>query len=301
MMQQNFSERDSGERAEIDQETAKRVVEGWTGPAAGWGNFLAPDVIYTSPIHGRLVGRDAVLAAMGRADESLGGLRREVNDVIVDGPFIAIRYLAVGTHDREYRGIPPTGREIDTRGIVIFRMHDGQAVEGWNILDQHGRLSRMRADADAALHTPGPAPIPEIDATCPTPSRSEIEKLVREFFTRVWTSHPAPSGVLAENVVFHPTLGTSVTGIAGVIAVNAGWWTAFPDMRQRRGEILVSGDLAATWYSGTFTDTTGFAGHAPTGRPVAYDGHIMFRVNCGRIVEIWSSTDVARIMAHLTD
>ncbi|MGI9253096.1 MAG: ester cyclase, partial [Thermomicrobiales bacterium] len=262
MMQQNLNERGSGERAEIDQETAKRVVEGWTGPAAGWKDFLAADVIYTSPIHGRLVGRDMVLAAMGRVDESLGGLRREVRDVIVDGPFIALRYLAVGTHDREYRGIPPTGREIDTHGIVIFRMHDGQAVEGWNILDQHGRLSRMRADADVdvATRTPGAATTPEIDAECPPPARSEMDKLVRDFFTRVWTSHPAPGGVLAENVVFHPTLGTSVTGVADVIDVNAGWWTAFPDMRQRRGEILVSGDLAATWYAATGTDTGGFAG-----------------------------------------
>ena len=258
--------------------------------------MFAPDSIYTSVIYGRLVGRDAILAALSRMDQSLGGLTREVQDVVIDGPFVAIRYLVRAVHDREYQGIPPTGRDIETRGIVIFRLHDGLVAECWNSMDLHGRLAQMRA-----AHAPRPArvPVAEIDAACNPPTRSEMETMVREFFTKVWSAHPSPGALLAENVVFHPSLGTAVTGIADVEAINAAWWTAFPDMRQRRGEILISGDLAATWYSATGTDLGGFHGNTPTGRPVAFEGHIMLRVNCGRIVEIWSATDVARIMKQL--
>jgi steroid delta-isomerase-like uncharacterized protein len=296
-MLQDSAKPDSAARAEADQEIARRVVEAFTGPAAGLATILAPDVIYTSPLFGRQSGRDAVIATVSRVDDSLGGLKREARDVIVDGPFVAIRYQVRGTHDREYAGIPPTGREIETRGIVIFRLHDGQVVEGWNTIDQRGRLAQMRVGHEP--YPPDPAPVAGIDAACPAPSRFEMETLVREFFMRVWTATPLPHGLLADDVVFHQSLGRAVAGIEALEAINATWWTAFPDMRQRRGEILVSGDLAATWYTASGTDLGGFDGMAPTGRPVAFESHLMLRVNCGRIVEIWSAMDVDLIREQL--
>jgi hypothetical protein len=30
---------------------------------------------------------------------------------------------------------PPTGKNVDFRGITIVKMKDGQLIEGWNVFD----------------------------------------------------------------------------------------------------------------------------------------------------------------------
>jgi len=296
-MHEDSAGRGDGALEQIDEETQRRVVEAWMGPAAGWEALVAPDIVYTSPLHGRLAGRDAVIAAVGRIDESLGGYRREVKAVVADGPFLALRYEVRGVHDREYGGIPPTGREIETRGIAIFRMRDGLAVEGWNMLDQHRRHLQMQGEGAPA--TPGEAPSPGNDAACPPPTRSEMTDLVREFFARVWAPDASPGGVVADHVVYHSPAGTALVGVEELARLNAEWRATFPDQRLIPGEILVSGDHAATWYTATATDLGGFAGRPPTGEAVVFDGHLMFRADCGRIVEIWSTLDTAGIIRQL--
>jgi predicted ester cyclase len=59
------------------------------------------------------------------------GLRVTTDDVLVSGDRAAVRWTAVGTHERDLLGIPATHREVRMTGIDILRIADGLIVERW--------------------------------------------------------------------------------------------------------------------------------------------------------------------------
>jgi predicted ester cyclase len=48
-----------------------------------------------------------------------------------------------GTHEGEFRGIAPTGKQITVTGIGIFRFSDGKVVESWDNFDQLGMMQQL--------------------------------------------------------------------------------------------------------------------------------------------------------------
>ena len=63
-------------------------------------------------------------------------IRRTIEDIIAEGDKVWIRFTDVGTHTGEYRGIPPTGKEITLTGVLIWRIVDGKVVEKAGVYDQ---------------------------------------------------------------------------------------------------------------------------------------------------------------------
>ena len=52
-------------------------------------------------------------------------------------------WTATGTHQGDFMGIPPTGRQITITGIDIHRLADGKVVETWEIYDGLGLLIQL--------------------------------------------------------------------------------------------------------------------------------------------------------------
>lgn len=68
----------------------------------------------------------------------LGGfpdLHLEVQDTVADEHMNAQRILFTGTHTGNFRGLPPSGREVRFAGLEISRMVDGKAAEHWFQMD----------------------------------------------------------------------------------------------------------------------------------------------------------------------
>ena len=72
----------------------------------------------------------------------------EVEDQIAEGSKVATRFLARATHAIEYLGVPPTGRQLTTRGIVIHEVNDGKIVNFWIVQDDLGTLRQLTAAED---------------------------------------------------------------------------------------------------------------------------------------------------------
>lgn len=66
-----------------------------------------------------------------------------VDQVVVEGNRVAVRFIGTGTHQGDLFGIPPTGKVIKTTGINIFRLEDGKIVEHWNNADDLGVLQQL--------------------------------------------------------------------------------------------------------------------------------------------------------------
>lgn len=55
----------------------------------------------------------------------------EIDDMIVSsaGDEVAVRWTMTGTHEGEYKGVAPTGQEVELEGLEFNTFADGQLVE----------------------------------------------------------------------------------------------------------------------------------------------------------------------------
>ncbi|MEV0404355.1 ester cyclase [Actinoallomurus sp. NPDC050550] len=78
-------------------------------------------------------------AAVRRVDEFLragfSDLHYQVEDVISEGDKAAVRWTMTGTHDGDFFGTPPTGRNIEITGNVIFGFDGDRINEIWAVVD----------------------------------------------------------------------------------------------------------------------------------------------------------------------
>ena len=71
------------------------------------------------------------------------GLHATIEDQIAEGDKVVTRWRMRGTHLGEFRGVAPTGKEMEINGIGIFRFSpEGKVVESWDSYDQLGIMRR---------------------------------------------------------------------------------------------------------------------------------------------------------------
>jgi len=70
-------------------------------------------------------------------------LHLTTEDMIAEGNKVVARITARGTHQGEFMGIPPTGKQVTMTGIQIVRTADGRITENWINLDALGLLQQL--------------------------------------------------------------------------------------------------------------------------------------------------------------
>ena len=61
-------------------------------------------------------------------------LRLTIEDMVAESDRVVTHPFGRGTHTGEFRGVPPSSKEVGIRVIVISRLRDGQIVEEWGTL-----------------------------------------------------------------------------------------------------------------------------------------------------------------------
>ena len=82
-------------------------------------------------------GRDAIKGLWIDFLNGLPDLSVTVDDLIIKGDKIVLRWAIRGTHTAEFLGFPASDNEITLPITEIFRVADGQLAEAW---DQWGHL-----------------------------------------------------------------------------------------------------------------------------------------------------------------
>ena len=94
---------------------------------------------------GDVHGAEEFLAARANLLRAIPDLRVTVEDTVVEGDRVALRWRVVGTHSGEGLGIPPSGRAADFRGITVMKMANGRMVEGWDGWNMGALLQALSA------------------------------------------------------------------------------------------------------------------------------------------------------------
>jgi predicted ester cyclase len=68
-----------------------------------------------------------------------------IEDIIAEGDKVVARWRSHATHQGEYMGTPPTGKEVEFTGISVYRIEEGKIAESWTVEDQFGLMRQIGA------------------------------------------------------------------------------------------------------------------------------------------------------------
>jgi predicted ester cyclase len=66
-----------------------------------------------------------------------------VEDQIAEGDKVLVRWTLRGKHTGEYLGVSPTGKEVVSTGMNLFRLVNGKIAEVWVESDDLGELQQL--------------------------------------------------------------------------------------------------------------------------------------------------------------
>lgn len=130
---------------------AVKVVETYFEEAWNNGNLDVVDELF----HAEYVGHGFEDGSLGRDElkQFIAGYRAAfpdasftIEDTLVDGNKVMVRWTATGTHEGEMRGIAPTGQNVTVTGMFLARLADGMIVESWSNYDLAGLLEQIGTD-----------------------------------------------------------------------------------------------------------------------------------------------------------
>jgi serine phosphatase RsbU (regulator of sigma subunit) len=95
-------------------------------------------------------GPEDVKRFVGEFRVAFPDLRINVEEQIAEGDKVVVRATIRGTHQREFRGMAPTGKEIEEKGFSAFRFsEEGKVVESWD--SYYSELSLLRQSVEEEL------------------------------------------------------------------------------------------------------------------------------------------------------
>lgn len=131
-------------------------------------------------------------------------------------------------------------------------------------------------------------------AGCPATSEAENVEIARKWHEEVINRrHPQVlREILGATVVHHAAGGYPETmDAAGVAAMMDDFLAAFPDLVYGFDDFITEDDMVVERYTATGTQAGPLGAFAATGRQATWTGVNIFRLDCGRIVEVWSEVD----------
>ena len=102
-------------------------------------------------------GRDDVYSLMAGFMEAFPDLRFEVQNVVAEGEYVSAHMRARATHNREFAGVPATGREVTATVMGLVRIIDESIVEHWNVMDEIHLMHQLGLLPDQFLLALAPA------------------------------------------------------------------------------------------------------------------------------------------------
>lgn len=123
------------------------VREVWSrGDLALVDELVTGDVVFRFPtVSGPVRGSVALERSVAACRRASPDLTRDIEETVVDGETVVIRYTATGSHQGPILGVEPTGRRFEVGGVLVGHVADGKLVEGTDFWDTLGLLRQLDA------------------------------------------------------------------------------------------------------------------------------------------------------------
>jgi steroid delta-isomerase-like uncharacterized protein len=134
-------------------------------------------------------------------------------------------------------------------------------------------------------------------------SLEEGKALVERFYDQVWNvgNVDVAAEVFAEDYVRHDLRPTeALPGPSGQAKIAADFRAAFPDLHMELDIVLAEGDLVAARWTTEGTNTGPWAGRPATGKRARFSGVNIFRIEGGKVAELWNHRDDLGLMQQMS-
>lgn len=123
----------------------EKTVEDWY--ALFNGDFskrdvAAESVTFTDPL-AEAQGRDEVEGFIREMHTAFPDMELTVEDMVADGDIAMVEWSVTATHEGELNGIPPTGQEVEQRGMEKLLITNNHVQESHVYFDQHELLTQL--------------------------------------------------------------------------------------------------------------------------------------------------------------
>jgi steroid delta-isomerase-like uncharacterized protein len=255
------------------------------------GSLYAEDCVVDSPTAGQSVkGRAAVEVIYRAWFDGFPDVTFRPAGVLIDGDRVASIVTAAGVDTGGFMGLPPTGKPFTAQIALVSTLRDNQIVWERRIYDFTRLLLQvgiLKARAGANLPV-GVEMAPRVLAGSPPlttsspPSRADALALVAAR-QEAWASRDAPAIARqhADDCVMDSHLAGRVEGPSAVQSVYTQWFDAFPDGVLASEAVVIDGEQVAEVATMSGTDTGGFLGLAPTGKPFKLPSVWLFTIRDG--------------------
>jgi steroid delta-isomerase-like uncharacterized protein len=126
--------------------------------------------------------------------------------------------------------------------------------------------------------------------------------LIKQFYEEVWNKGNVEFArwVFADDYVRHDLRPTQAQpGPTGQAKIAADFRRAFPDLQFTVDLILGEGDLVAARWTASGTQLGKWGVVEPTGKKATFSGVNIFRLQKGKVVEIWNHRDDLGLMQQV--
>ena len=116
------------------------------GKVAVLDELCAPTYIYYDPFRPDVRTLEDLKHYVTEVRSYFPDLHLTIEDLIVEGEQVVVRYTWRGTHTGDFGKPMPvaaTGKQATVAGIYISRAVEGKAVEAWNVADSLGMLQQL--------------------------------------------------------------------------------------------------------------------------------------------------------------
>jgi steroid delta-isomerase-like uncharacterized protein len=131
---------------EENNEIAKRFFEAaWNrGDFAVLDQYLSPDTVDYSTLHGQPEhGSESFRQIITMFRSAFPDIHLHIDDEIYRGDKVVHRWTLRGTHEGNFMGAPPTGKQVAFTGMTIVQMQDGKIGARWSNVDLFGLMMQL--------------------------------------------------------------------------------------------------------------------------------------------------------------
>jgi steroid delta-isomerase-like uncharacterized protein len=132
-------------------EANKALMRRWIEEGHNNRNLSVADELYDpafvwhlAPV-GEIRGTEALKQLIKSLHTAFPDWHITVEELVAESDKVTTHWRATGTHQGEFMGVAPTGKQVTTSGIIIGRIAGGKFVEAWEVWDAHGFFEQVGA------------------------------------------------------------------------------------------------------------------------------------------------------------
>jgi predicted ester cyclase len=129
----------------------KALVQRFYDEVAGKGNLDMVDEVLTEDFveHEEFPGispdREGVKQFFAYLRSAFPDVRLHAEETVEEGDFVTARLRITGTHEGEFLGVQPTGRQIDITGFDMLHFSGEQVTDHWGVTDVMALMTQLGA------------------------------------------------------------------------------------------------------------------------------------------------------------